>query len=338
MFTENFISWLLLKAFDDIDDKIKSKKQIKVLCDRINELLNKKREEFENVSHSDEFDFQGLEEYIKDNMSVELTMFFRGTQQQRKESEKNILIKATNYASAKTSDAKNMVGSIIMQVLQVINDYYVNQIDTTTRINTNIAVDEVIQKIDDSTQELKETINHNPNSINDTVYSRKLDILKAIEKYELPDYQFDIRPKKISHDNPEISKAELSVLFNGSSSILTVFSSLLLHIKEMEQQISEIMQFYRGYCEPDGYGGWKNDVWDKILYYEDLIGKPYCSDDTIREYEEYCNQNPYSEYIPELGEYHTINFYTVQRRISDISSEFNSIKKRLIALISKDIT
>jgi len=88
MFTENFISWLLFKAFDDIDDKIKSQKQTKALCDRINELLNKKREEFENVSLSDEFDFQGLEEYIKDNMSVELTMFFRGTQQQRKESEK----------------------------------------------------------------------------------------------------------------------------------------------------------------------------------------------------------------------------------------------------------
>jgi len=339
MFTENFISWLLFKAFDDIDDKIKSQKQTKALCDRINELLNKKREEFENVSLSDEFDFQGLEEYIKDNMAVELTMFFRGTQQQRKESEKNILIKATNYASAKTSGAKNMVSSIIMQVLQVINDYYVNQIDTTTRINTNMAVDEVIQKIDDSTQELKETINHNnPNSINDTVYSRKLDILKAIEKYELPDYQLDICPKKISHNNPEISKAEMSVLFNGSPRILTDFSSLLLYIDETDKQISEIMQFYRGYCEPDGYGGWKNDVWDKILYYEDLLGKPYCSDDTIREYEEYCNQNPYSEYIPELDEYHTINYYIVKRRISDILSEFNSIKKRLISLISKDIT
>ena len=161
MFTENFISWLLFKAFNGIDDKIKSKNQIKALCDRINELIDKKRVEFENVSLSDEFDFQGLEEYIKDNMSVELTMFFRGTQQQRKESEKNILIKATNYASAKTSGAKNMVSSIILQVLQVINDYYVNQIDTTTRINTNMAVDEGIQKIDDSTQELKETINHN---------------------------------------------------------------------------------------------------------------------------------------------------------------------------------
>ena len=287
MFTENFISWLLFKAFDDIDDKIKSKNQIKALCDRINELLNKKRVEFENVSLSDEFDFQGLEEYIKENMSVELTMFFRGTQQQRKESEKNILIKATNYASAKTSGAKNMVSSIIMQVLQVINDYYVNQVDTTTRINTNMAVDEVIQKIDDSTQELKETINHNnPNSINDTVYSRKLDILKAIEKYELPDYQLDICPKKISHNNPEISKAEMSVLFNGSPRILTDFSSLLLYIDETDKQISEIMQFYRGYCEPDGYGGWKNDVWDKILYYEDLLGKPYCSDDTIIEYDD----------------------------------------------------
>ena len=242
MFTENFISWLLFKAFDGIDDKIKSKNQIKALCDRINELLNKKRVEFENVSLSDEFDFQGLEEYIKDNMSVELTMFFRGTQQQRKESEKNILIKATNYASAKTSGAKNMVSSIIMQVLQVINDYYVNQVDTTTRINTNMAVDEVIQKIDDSTQELKETINHNnPNSIYDTVYSRKLDILKAIEKYELPDYQLDICPKKISHNNPEISKAEMSVLFNGSPRILTDFSSLLLYIDETDKQISEII-------------------------------------------------------------------------------------------------
>ena len=343
--TDNFFSWILFKAFDGIYDgiydKFQSKKQIRALSDKINGLLNKKREEFEDVSLTDEFDFQGLEEFIKNNLSGELTLFFRGTQQQRKQSQEIIISKATNYASAKFPDAKNKVRSIIEQVLQIINEYYQNQIDTVTRINTNMAVDELKQIIDDSTQDIKEQIsnipNNNHNLINDAIYSRKLDILKAIEKYELSEYRLDISPRKVNHNNPEISKAEMGVLFNSNPNILTDFYSLISHIDETDKQISDILKFYDGYCEPDGYGGWRNNVWERICYYEGLMEKPYCSDDTIKEFEEYCNRNTYNEYRSELDEYKKINYYNAQRRINDISVEFNIIKERLILLIREDI-
>ena len=335
MFSENFISWLLFKLFDGVDNATQNKKHSKAIEKQLCDFFTMKREEFENISYTDEFDFQGFEEYIRNNLVNEAIMFFRGTQQQRNSAEASIISKAINYASAKTSGSQKIVESYIKQSLQIIYNYYVEQIDSVTRINTNMAVDEITQKIDDTTQDIKKQINQISN--NETAYLRKLDVLKILEKYELPDYILDMCPEKYDPHNDEISKAEMDVLFKANPNIVTDFLLLLSLISEMNTAVLDMLCFYKGHLEIDSYGSLKNDVWQKILYFENLLSKPYCTDEIEKEFEKYCYNNTYNEYIPEIDEYIEYNYILIRKKMDTIKTSFNEVKSRLIAQITEAI-
>ena len=336
MFSENFISWFLFKVFDYCDTKVNANKHIKELHKMLNKFIINKIENLKDSFGVDELDFQRIEEYIMENLYDDAMSYFRGTGQQRQQAEESIMSKAVYYASANSPKSKAVIESIIKECLQIINEYYCGQIDTVTRINTNLAVNEVVEKIDHDTQDIKKSIENIPDklkSTNETAYSRKLDILKILEKYELPDFILDICPRRKFANNEKISQAEMNVLFKTDSEVLNDYSLLLSLINEMQNLVSELFSFYHRYSESDGYGGWNNDVWDTILNYEKLLVQADCTDDIVEEFEKYCNSNTCVEYISEIDEYIEYNYYSINARMSEIRTNFSDVKNRLITRI-----
>ena len=340
MFSESFFSWIISKVSDNAESIYKNKKESKAIQKQLKDYMTCKKKEFDKNAGIDEIDFQGLEEYIMGKLSNEVSMFFRGTTDERNRAKNDIVTKAVSYASAKSVNSQKYVETIIVQCLESIRQELINQIETKALLNSNMAVEEINQIVNNNKQEIIEhmkLISKDKNTSADAVYMRRISILKSIENYDLPVCVCDIQPRKENPHNDDLSEAELSVIFNSTPGIVENYRLLNKMITEMDELIEDLLHFCNHYRESDGEGGFKNDVWKEILEYENIISLPNCTDDTIKEFNDYCDKTAFNEYISQVNEYLEYNYRQIQKRMNEIKNQFEEVKTSTIENIKQSI-
>ena len=136
----------------------------------------------ETVSLSEEIDFQGLVDYIRSELLVDVeTSIFSPNQKKRGQARQHIVERACAVAKAETDAKKNAVSKHISACLDIIRDFYSNEIELKDYIIASEIVDAVGEKLDDvSNAQKQDIINAVGEKLDDVSNTQKQDIINAV--------------------------------------------------------------------------------------------------------------------------------------------------------------
>ena len=177
-----------------------------------------------------------------------------------------------------------------------------------------------------------ESIHEQESKVHDDHFDRKMDMLKSIEKFKLPELDtLSLSPRVRNPKNDEISEVELSILFSNDTIVMNNYKKLIDYISDTEHLIFDMREFYKISRESDGEGGWINKTWTKILKYEHLCNSADCVEDVEKEFEDFCNRNIVTVRGHEFCEPKVYNYYFIRQKMASIKRLFEDTKKLLIS-------
>ena len=127
----------------------------------LKQYIEKERQYNEICTLSEELDFQGVIDYITEDMLDELkTRFFSVKRKEREKAHYEILSQAVSYSGAETDEAKKRVARIIAISLEIVRHFFKNKISVSEYVLAAEVVDAVNENIDDKIDELTRTLSH----------------------------------------------------------------------------------------------------------------------------------------------------------------------------------
>lgn len=327
----NFIYKIGLELLTNKIQNTKNSKEIKL---QLQDFIEKKQELFKDITLDEEFDFQGLAEYILKQLPNEIDKYIYGTSEsQRKVVADTIINKAINYAKPNTSQGKKYVETLILQCIQLLRDFYIT---TYFDSKTNLVISEVIQAVGkeiandgDKTRNAIAQIQSKSEAKEDSDLGRRVDMMNAINSLKLPDYTREEIPRIIYPHNPQIEVNELDVFFDNDS-IKSKYRLLQDKIKAMEGLVYELKEFHNSLREPDGEGSFQYLIWDEIIKKEDILIKSNYAEEVENDFEEFCNKNEMTKFIEEINEPVTYNYYIITKKMEQTQQEFEELKVSLV--------
>lgn len=171
MITEYIAELGLDAAKKHIREKIDERKIRSALI----EYIERQRKYNDVALLAEEIDFQGLVEYIRNNLLDEVeTRIFNPSKKKRGEARHHIVDMACSYASATSDEAKQRVSKFICICLDIIHDFYAKEIDKKDYILAEEIVDAVAEVSNENTQRILTTVENSTQIILNTLTNGSL--------------------------------------------------------------------------------------------------------------------------------------------------------------------
>lgn len=158
-FLESFAGFGIETAKDHVKESL-DEKALK------NDLIafTKSRKKFNEIaSLSEEIDFDGLFEYIRNNFLNDAeTWIFSGNTKQRGKARSNIIDRAIEYSGADTPESKQNITKFVGDCLTIYSEFFHRKLNKKYILLVSQAVDEVSGSIDDAKREILEAVNDKP--------------------------------------------------------------------------------------------------------------------------------------------------------------------------------
>ena len=156
----------------------------------IDDVLSRYKEEFDNYNLTEEFDYQGLLNYVKQSMMPDVEEYLYATNRhERKRKHDHIIKKGIAYSSAKSSDSRTNARKLLENLLDTIKDVNITNIDSGSRLMANEIVgnvEDIIESHDEKTQAKIEELSSKVNSITERPESSNpSDIKKFLQIKEM---------------------------------------------------------------------------------------------------------------------------------------------------------
>lgn len=154
-------------GIDAVKDKTKKKIDEKKLRSLLTSYIESQREYNEMCTLAEEIDFQGLVEYIRNNLiNATATRIFDPNPKKREEARREIVCAAIDFSKAHTDEAKSRVSKCISICLDIIRKFYEsNHLSVKDFLLADIIVDTVATEVHKSTMTTAATINEAKNQI-----------------------------------------------------------------------------------------------------------------------------------------------------------------------------
>lgn len=138
---------------------IKNKFNEKKLSADLKSYIEKQQKYNELCTLKEEIDFQGLIDYIQENLLEDAgTRFLDPNQKKRKRAREDIIAAAVEYSKAETSDAKKRVATCISICLDIIRNFYRSKFAKKDYLLADEIVDAVAEIVNETVQESKDDI------------------------------------------------------------------------------------------------------------------------------------------------------------------------------------
>lgn len=151
----SIVDYVVTLGFDAGKDYFKDRIDDNKLRAKLVEYTEKQQELNEVSTLSEEFDFQGLVDYISKNLLSDVEhRLFSTSKSKRRTARQNIIDKSCLYAKAETDEAKHRVTKCISICLDNIHDFYSKRISKSDYTLAADVVDDIGEKVDDNTQKV----------------------------------------------------------------------------------------------------------------------------------------------------------------------------------------
>lgn len=151
-------------------EKIKSVKDQKIIREKLESYLSKKLQENWFCTRDEEIDFEGLANYIREDLIDDMKSRLFGEKEERNCARLRILDKSVAYAQANTKIAKNRVERMVTSLMTMLKDFYRKKVPQEMLLVSGEIVDnlsehqeeqtrKIIGKITETEKELTKEIN-----------------------------------------------------------------------------------------------------------------------------------------------------------------------------------
>lgn len=154
-------------GLDTLKNKVNKKVDEKKLRSVLTSYIERQRKYNEICTLAEEIDFQGLVEYIRNNLIIATgTRVFDPNPKKRGQARNEIVCAAIAFSNAKTDEAKYRVSKCISNCLDIIRNFYVsNHFSVKDYLFADVIVDNVVEEIHESTMTTVATVNEAKNQI-----------------------------------------------------------------------------------------------------------------------------------------------------------------------------
>ena len=154
-------------GLDVVKNKAKKKIDEKKLRSALTSYIERQRKYNEICTLAEEIDFQGLVEYIRNNLIIDTgTRVFDPNSKKRGQARKEIVCTAVAFSNAKTNEAKLRVSKCISNCLDIIRTFYIsNHFSVKDYLLADMIVDNMVEEIHESTMTTAATVNEAKNQI-----------------------------------------------------------------------------------------------------------------------------------------------------------------------------
>lgn len=208
------------------------------LSDRINQYLNSQQKYNGVNSIAEEYDFQGIYEYINQNLNEKLVTAVAGTESQRTEARSALYSGAYTAAGAKKPESREKVRLLVSCFIEITRDFFRGKIPMTDRFNAAEIVESINSHTDSAISNLETRLAGNRaesasfQKISELAGSKRYDEIERIAQAEMnmigashplyPNYRFelDARHQMRSVPNSEDAKQKYPPRLVGSGTVL----------------------------------------------------------------------------------------------------------------------
>lgn len=150
-----FVDFVYDLAFEATQKYLNKKVDSHKLKKSITEYIKRQGKCIEMVPASEEFDYQGLYDYIKNHFLDSITSaMFDPNPTIRAQKKNDIIVNAISHSNAKTEEAQNSIKTIIENGIDILCHFYEEQIDIKDNIIGSKIVDAISQKVNHSTKQI----------------------------------------------------------------------------------------------------------------------------------------------------------------------------------------
>lgn len=144
-----------LTAFQE---RFKSASDRKKIKNKLEDYLSRKLKENRFCSREEEIDFEGLAEYIRQDLIEDIETRLFGNEEERNYARLQILSKSTAYSQAHTKLAKDRVQRMVTSLMDLLTDFYREKIPKELRMMSGEIVDTLKKDQQEQTEILTKTI------------------------------------------------------------------------------------------------------------------------------------------------------------------------------------
>lgn len=150
-----FVDYLVTLGLETGKDYLKDRIDEKRLGSELSEYIERQRKYNDIAALSEEFDFQGLVNYLTHDLIKDVECrIFNASKHKRAIARQSIVEKACLYAKAETDEAKYRVSKCISICLDIIRDFYKKGISKSVYVLATDMVDAVGEIVDESARKI----------------------------------------------------------------------------------------------------------------------------------------------------------------------------------------
>lgn len=110
------------------------------------------------VSSQEEIDFEGLVDYIRNDLLDDVEICLCGQTEERKYARENILRKAVTYAKANTALSTKRAQKMVSDIIKILKDFWFSQVPKGLRMMSGEIVDEITKNTIEQCRQLSNKI------------------------------------------------------------------------------------------------------------------------------------------------------------------------------------
>ncbi|MCD7856997.1 MAG: ATP-binding protein, partial [Clostridiales bacterium] len=134
---------------DKAEDAVKDARDYNKLEQDVRALAEQYQPHFETLSLTEEFDFEGLNAYLKAHLRQEVSACFNAPKRDQREAARRLMFNsACYYAGADTQAKKDTVQAYLNMVLEVVEHHFLEQVDGKEWFLCGRTVDETVDAVE----------------------------------------------------------------------------------------------------------------------------------------------------------------------------------------------
>lgn len=151
---EIIVDYLSNIGLDVVRDRIKSTAMESAVRDRLRDYLTRQNEINEVCTREEEIDFEGLANYIQEELIEDVKIRLFGESEERAVARETIIRKAISYAQSKTKLSKKRAQRIVEDSIAILQKYYRSRVNRELLFVATQIEDTISKKVDVSEQNL----------------------------------------------------------------------------------------------------------------------------------------------------------------------------------------
>lgn len=150
---------------DTITSKIKFAAEQQQINEKLEAYLSRKLKDNWFCTPEEEIDFEGLANYIRENLVSDVETCLCGQTEERKLAREDILEKAVIYASANTTLSRQRAQKMVSDVVEMLKVFWRTQVPKGLRMTSGEIIDDINQNTNEQLQKVDDKLNDLTNEI-----------------------------------------------------------------------------------------------------------------------------------------------------------------------------